>query len=160
MTLALLAVNFKTVLSLCLLNLRSSSIDSVTIFTVIVSDLSTLNWFLLPGVHNGASTELIIQAECRDSAYVSIPRQDAVKGSIEFKNQFTRGTVYADSCRSWYKSNQVEGSVTTLYPGSTLNYIKAIDAVRLDDWDVQSNDNRFSWIRNGYSHDQSSKTAD
>lgn len=88
------------------------------------------------------------------------PRSEAVTDFIEYKNQFMRGTVWADSCRSWYKSNQADGPVTALWPGSTLHYIEAMDEVRLDDWKVEYEGNRFAWLGNGYSATEVDPTAD
>lgn len=88
------------------------------------------------------------------------PLPEAVNDFIEYKNGFMRNTVWADSCRSWYKSNKAEGPVTALWPGSTLHYIEAINEVRLDDWDIQYNGNRFSWMGNGYSQTEIDETAD
>lgn len=88
------------------------------------------------------------------------PHAHVIKDFIEYKDRFMRNTVWADSCRSWYKSNQAEGPVTALWPGSTLHYIEAMDEVRLDDWDVQYNGNRFSWMGNGYSQTEVDETAD
>lgn len=88
------------------------------------------------------------------------PRPEAVTDFIEYKNQFMRGTVWADSCRSWYKSNQADGPVTALWPGSTLHYIEAMDEVRLEDWKVEYEGNRFAWLGNGYSATEVDPTAD
>lgn len=88
------------------------------------------------------------------------PKTEAVSDFIEYKNQFMQNTVWADACRSWYKSNQAEGPVTALWPGSTLHYIEAMSEVRLDDFDVQYNGNRFSWMGNGYSQTEIDETAD
>lgn len=88
------------------------------------------------------------------------PRPEAITDFIQYKNEFMRGTVWADSCRSWYKSSQADGPVTALWPGSTLHYIEAMDEVRLEDWEVEYEGNRFAWLGNGYSVTEVDPTAD
>ncbi|KAL4808009.1 hypothetical protein BDV18DRAFT_158129 [Aspergillus unguis] len=88
------------------------------------------------------------------------PKAEAVEDFIEYKNQIMRRTVWADECRSWYKGTQANGPVTALWPGSTLHYIEAMNEVRLDDWEVNYNGNRFAWMGNGYSQTEIDETAD
>lgn len=88
------------------------------------------------------------------------PRAEAINDFINFKDEFMRNTVWADGCRSWYKTNQADAPVTALWPGSTLHYIEAMDELRLDDWEVKYNGNRFSWLGNGYSQTEIDETAD
>ncbi|KAF7588834.1 hypothetical protein BBP40_005188 [Aspergillus hancockii] len=85
------------------------------------------------------------------------PLVEAVNDFVEFKDQFMKGTIWADSCRSWYKTNDV---VTALWPGSTLHYMEALDEVRWDDWRIQYQGNRFKWLGNGYSQTEVDETAD
>lgn len=88
------------------------------------------------------------------------PTADAVNDFIEFKDHFMRKTVWADGCRSWYKATDPNGPVTGLWPGSTLHYIEALNEVRLDDWEVKYNGNRFAWLGNGYSQTEIDETSD
>lgn len=88
------------------------------------------------------------------------PKREAVDDFVAWKNEFMKGTVWADPCRSWYKANQADAPVTALWPGSTLHYIEALSEVRWDDLDVKYNSNRFSWLGNGFSQCESDPTAD
>ncbi|RDW65645.1 flavin-containing monooxygenase [Aspergillus mulundensis] len=88
------------------------------------------------------------------------PKHEAVTDFIQFKDAFMRRTVWADGCRSWYKSTDPNGPVTGLWPGSTLHYIEAMNEVRFDDWEVKYNGNRFAWLGNGYSQTEIDETAD
>ncbi|KAL6230334.1 hypothetical protein BDW75DRAFT_248777 [Aspergillus navahoensis] len=88
------------------------------------------------------------------------PTAEAVNEFIEFKDHFMRRTVWADGCRSWYKATDPNGPVTGLWPGSTLHYIEAMNELRLDDWEVNYNGNRFAWLGNGYSQTEIDETAD
>ncbi|PGH26446.1 hypothetical protein AJ80_01944 [Polytolypa hystricis UAMH7299] len=87
------------------------------------------------------------------------PKLDAVDDFIAYKDEFMKKTVWADQCRSWYK-NSPEGPITALWPGSTLHYIEAMLDVRMQDWDVSYNGNRFAWLGNGYSQTEVDPSAD
>lgn len=88
------------------------------------------------------------------------PKAEAVDDFIKFKDAFMKRTVWHDSCRSWYKGLGADGPVTALWPGSTLHYIEALMEIRLDDWEVKYEGNRFSWLGNGYSQTEVDETAD
>lgn len=68
--------------------------------------------------------------------------------------------MWHEECRSWYKNNSVSGKVTALWPGSTLHYLEAMSDVRADDWNLDYNTNRFSWLGNGFSQTEVDRTAD
>lgn len=88
------------------------------------------------------------------------PKKEAIDDFIAHKDQFMKQTVWHDPCRSWYKGQGPDGPVTALWPGSTLHYIEALMEVRLDDWEVKYNGNRFAWLGNGYSQTELDETAD
>jgi hypothetical protein len=88
------------------------------------------------------------------------PKAEAVDDFLAFKDDYMKRTVWHDPCRSWYKSLGPDGPVTALWPGSTLHYIEALMELRLDDWDVKYQGNRFSWLGNGYSQTEIDPTAD
>jgi len=87
------------------------------------------------------------------------PKPEAVADFIAHKDNFMQKTVWQDPCRSWYKGRP-DGPVTALWPGSTLHYIEALMELRLDDWDIKYNGNRFAWLGNGYSQTELDPTAD
>ncbi|KAF2653519.1 FAD/NAD(P)-binding domain-containing protein [Lophiostoma macrostomum CBS 122681] len=87
------------------------------------------------------------------------PKAEAIADFIAHKDQFMKATVWQDPCRSWYKQRP-DGPITALWPGSTLHYIEALMEVRLDDWDIKYNGNRFAWLGNGYSQTELDDTAD
>ena len=87
------------------------------------------------------------------------PKKEAIDDFIAHKDQFMQNTVWNDSCRSWYKGRP-DGPVTALWPGSTLHYIEAMMEVRMDDWEVNYDGNRFAWLGNGYSQTEVDPTAD
>lgn len=87
------------------------------------------------------------------------PKAEAVADFIAFKDNFMKATVWSDPCRSWYKGSP-DGPITALWPGSTLHYIEALLEVRIEDWDIAYQGNRFAWMGNGYSQTELDNTAD
>jgi hypothetical protein len=88
------------------------------------------------------------------------PKQEAVDDFVAHKDFFMARTVWNDPCRSWYKAPGADGKVTALWPGSTLHYMEALEEVRLDDWNVKYEGNRFAYLGNGYSQTELEPTAD
>jgi len=88
------------------------------------------------------------------------PKREAINDFVAHKDNFMKQTVWNDPCRSWYKAAGPDGKVTALWPGSTLHYMEALDEVRLEDWDVKYEGNRFAWLGNGYSQCEIDPTAD
>ncbi|KAF2404127.1 FAD/NAD(P)-binding domain-containing protein [Trichodelitschia bisporula] len=88
------------------------------------------------------------------------PKPEAVADFIAHKDWFMQRTVWHDPCRSWYKAAGPEGKITALWPGSTLHYMEALEEVRLDDWVIQYDGNRFAWLGNGYSQTELDETCD
>lgn len=88
------------------------------------------------------------------------PSKEAISDFIDHKDEFMKRSVWADPCRSWYKAGGPEGKITALWPGSTLHYIEALLDLRVEDWDVKYNGNRFAYLGNGYSQTELDPTAD
>lgn len=73
---------------------------------------------------------------------------------------FMKGTVYNDVCRSGHKNHTVAGRTPTLWPGSTLHYLQAMQDIRSQDWQVSYAGNRFSYLGNGASQAEFDPTSD
>ncbi|TLD33784.1 hypothetical protein PspLS_00696 [Pyricularia sp. CBS 133598] len=80
-------------------------------------------------------------------------RSDAVREFNEWKDEYMKETIWADSCRSWYKGNTTTGKVVGLWPGSTLHYLEAIREPRWEDWilEREAGTNRFGYLGDGHS---------
>lgn len=87
------------------------------------------------------------------------PKEEAVRDFIAYKDWFMKGTVWADSCRSWYKGRP-DGPILALWPGSALHYLEFMRDVRFDDFDIKYAGNRFAFLGNGYSQTELDATAD
>src|SRR6185369_6856831 len=80
------------------------------------------------------------------------PKREAVEDFVAFKEEFMKGIVWRDDCRSWYRQDgEPTGKVTGLWPGSTLHYLEALRDVRYDDWEIGHSGNRFALLGNGTS---------
>ncbi|KAI1423213.1 hypothetical protein F5Y12DRAFT_786187 [Xylaria sp. FL1777] len=88
-----------------------------------------------------------------------IPKEEAVKDFVQYKDYFMNRTVWTEPCQSWYK-NKNSGRITALWPGSTLHYVECMKNIRLDDFEVTYAGNRFAWLGNGYSQTELDQTAD
>lgn len=73
---------------------------------------------------------------------------------------FMSKTVYTDLCRSGHKNHTVAGRVPTLWPGSTLHYLQAMQDIRGEDWVFTYTGKRFSYLGNGISHAEFDATSD
>jgi hypothetical protein len=71
-----------------------------------------------------------------------------------------QNTVYNDSCRSGHKNHTVDGRVPTLWPGSTLHHVQALQDLRAEDWIFEYTSNRFAFLGNGISHAEFDPTSD
>ncbi|PPQ80069.1 hypothetical protein CVT25_001498 [Psilocybe cyanescens] len=67
---------------------------------------------------------------------------DAVEDFVEHKDVFMKGTV------------------TALWPGSSMHYQEAIADPRYEDWEIKYAENRFAFLGNGYSRTERDTTAD
>lgn len=87
------------------------------------------------------------------------PKAAAVDEFVEHVNAYMPRTVWTERCRSWYKDER-SGRVVALWPGSSLHFIETMQEVRGDDWNVEYEGNRFSWMGNGYSQTEMDPEAD
>ena len=88
------------------------------------------------------------------------PKAEAVEDFITHANHFSRGTVWDDDCRAWYKNKDLGNGGFKLWPGSLLHYFEAIKELRADDWEIRYNGNRFAWLGNGLSQTEFDCTSD
>ncbi|TLD31411.1 hypothetical protein PspLS_01743 [Pyricularia sp. CBS 133598] len=78
---------------------------------------------------------------------------DAVRDFNEWKDEWMKGSIWVEPCRSWYTAGSPSGKVLALWPGSTLHYLEAMRDPRWEDWSFKAADggNRFSYLGNGHS---------
>lgn len=71
-----------------------------------------------------------------------------------------KSTVLTQYCRSGHKGHTTDGRIPTLWPGSTLHYLQALQEIRGEDWDIRHAGNRFSFLGNGISLAEFHATSD
>ncbi|PPQ63112.1 hypothetical protein CVT24_005823 [Panaeolus cyanescens] len=87
------------------------------------------------------------------------PKAEAVAELAAFRDNFMKGTVWTQNCRSWYKS-PISGKVTAIWPGSALQYMEAIAEPRFEDFEFRYKENRFAFLGNGFSQVEKDPTAE
>ena len=95
------------------------------------------------------------------------PRQDLTDAFNDHVQEWIKHTVWSEGCRSWYKNNET-GRVNAVWPGSSLHYIKAIDVVRWEDYDLKyrgktkegTKDNPYSWLGMGRAVENHAESGD
>ncbi|KAJ3871890.1 FAD/NAD-binding domain-containing protein [Lentinula edodes] len=127
------------------------------------------NWFsaLGPNTGVGAGSLLIIierQVDYAVAATLKLQRErlksievkkkavDDFDAYLEVQFELRSFSVFGEKCRSWYKVGKEEGRVVSLWPGSCLHCIKALEHPRWEDYDYEPLDpdnNRFFWLGNG-----------
>jgi hypothetical protein len=88
------------------------------------------------------------------------PTASAQSDFVAHVGQYMDKTVLMDKCRSGHKNHTTAGRIPTLWPGSTLHYLQALQEVRGEDWDIRYKGNRFSFLGNGISHAEFDPSCD
>ncbi|KAJ9643321.1 hypothetical protein H2204_002217 [Knufia peltigerae] len=88
------------------------------------------------------------------------PKQAAIDDFTDFSDEWMKGTVWTEDCRSWYRGGSQSGRITALWPGSVLHYIECVSHIRHDDWDIKYAGNRFNYLGNGRSQVELDFSAD
>jgi hypothetical protein len=88
------------------------------------------------------------------------PSVAAQSDFVTHVGQFMKKTVLTQHCRSGHKGHTTAGRIPTLWPGSTLHYLQALQEVRGEDWDIHHTGNRFSFLGNGISLAEFRPTSD
>jgi len=74
------------------------------------------------------------------------PSKKATDEFNEHVQTWATATVWAGSCRSWYKDIET-GRVRAIYPGSSLHYREMLSDVRWEDYDIEySHPNRYAFM--------------
>ena len=95
-----------------------------------------------------------------ENIHALLPKSAAINNLFEHTVNFMKATVWGQECRSGWKNHTVNKRTPCLWPGSTLHYIEALGTLRADDWEIQYNGNRFSWLGNGLSQTEFDPTSD
>ena len=87
------------------------------------------------------------------------PKRKPVENFTNYCDAFFQRTVFSAECGSWYKSSppgataeeRKRGRVTALWPGSSVQAVRALQKVRFEDYDMTTvDDNEFGWFGDGW----------
>lgn len=77
-------------------------------------------------------------------------KEEAVSDLNEHAQDWLKDTVWAASCRSWYKRGMTDGRIVGLYAGSCYHFSEALRDPRWEDYHFEHlNRNRFHYLGNG-----------
>lgn len=75
---------------------------------------------------------------------------------IQFRahaEEFLKGTAWTGPCSSWFKNGKKDG-LPLLYPGSRCHFLKLVEHVRWEDfdveWDAEQAGNMWAFLGNGF----------
>ncbi|KAI9713061.1 MAG: hypothetical protein M1820_001046 [Bogoriella megaspora] len=79
------------------------------------------------------------------------PKQDVVDEFVRYGDQIHKTLTWTGGCRSWYKSNRVDGRVTATFAGSAILYNHMVRQIRPEDFEIEyRSKNRFRFMGNGF----------
>ncbi|KAI0635260.1 hypothetical protein C8Q77DRAFT_1054047 [Trametes polyzona] len=90
-------------------------------------------------------------------------KAEAVRDFDEYIEAYFPKTVFSQNCRSWYKLGKVDGPIVGLWPGSTLQGMKALQHPRWEDYNYELADsvqNRLHWLGDGQTYNEKTLTGD
>ncbi|KAK5050534.1 hypothetical protein LTR84_003815 [Exophiala bonariae] len=93
--------------------------------------------------------KLIEKIQVDNIAWVA-PNEMKTKQFLGRANDFLKQTAWNGPCSSWFKGGTVDGQ-PALYPGSRLSFMKLIENVRFEDYDIEylDPDDPFAFLGNG-----------
>ena len=82
-----------------------------------------------------------------------VPKQDVVDEFVRYSDQIHKTLTWTGGCRSWYKSNRVDGRVTATFAGSAILFQTLTEQLRPEDFEIRYRDGRNRWgaiLGNGF----------
>jgi len=88
------------------------------------------------------------------------PREDVTRQFNEHTQTMLHGTVWEDTCNSWYKNQ--DGRITAVWPGSALHFQDVIRHPRWEDWEIKymNKHNMFAYLGLGFTTIERDPVAD
>ncbi|RKK76770.1 putative sterigmatocystin biosynthesis monooxygenase stcW [Fusarium oxysporum] len=86
-----------------------------------------------------------------------VPKQEAMDDFVEHAQTWLKGCAWSWDCPAWYKahSGPLKGRVNVIWPGITLQFVRALSKVRWEDYDItyaasgKKSANRFLYLGDG-----------
>ncbi|KAF2801808.1 FAD/NAD(P)-binding domain-containing protein [Mytilinidion resinicola] len=147
-------------------------------FGVLVDKMPNCFLYFGPNCAPGAGNAyLAIETECelmiscikkmlREKIKSICIKQQRVKQYVAHVNEYLKGTIFGQPCKSWFKRGDPTGRNIAYYPGNSLNLLHAARNPRWEDFDYiyldELGGNPLTWLGNGYTmadYDGSSRTS-
>ncbi|EGU82080.1 hypothetical protein FOXB_07403 [Fusarium oxysporum f. sp. conglutinans Fo5176] len=86
-----------------------------------------------------------------------VPKQEAMEDFVEHAQTWMKGAAWSWDCPAWYKarSGPLKGRVNVIWPGIILQFVRALENVRWEDYDIKYapsgkiGTNRFLYMGDG-----------
>ncbi|KAM5342812.1 hypothetical protein ACJ41O_013778 [Fusarium nematophilum] len=119
-------------------------------YTIVGPGATWSSGTLLPSIETTIEYAVKMMAKIQHENIRSISvKQDALDDIYAHFDEFHRGTVFQEECRSWFKDGKQKNRIY-LWPGSTIHFLKTIKDPRFEDYDIKyRHKNRFAFIGNG-----------
>jgi cation diffusion facilitator CzcD-associated flavoprotein CzcO len=89
------------------------------------------------------------------------PKQEVVDEFVRYGDEIHKTLTWTGGCRSWYKSNRIDGRVTANFAGSAILYHKMVSELRPEDFEITYRSrNRFAFMGNGFTQFELTEGAD
>ena len=82
-----------------------------------------------------------------------VPKQDVVDEFVRYSDQIHKTLTWTGGCRSWYKSNRVDGRVTATFAGSAILFQTLTERIRPEDFEIRYRNTKNRWgamLGNGF----------
>lgn len=79
------------------------------------------------------------------------PTKRATDAYIRHADSFLKRTAWTGPCSSWFKGGKIDGT-PAIYPGSRLHFLRLIEKVRWEDYEIEydSSEDMWSYLGNGF----------
>ncbi|KAL6242201.1 hypothetical protein RBB50_010749 [Rhinocladiella similis] len=119
-------------------------------FTIVGPGATWSNGTLIPGIETTVEYSIKMIKKMQTEGILSATvKQQALDDIYQHFDEFHKGTVWQEECRSWFKDGKVKNRIY-LWPGSTIHFLKTIKEPRMEDYDFEYRyGNRFAFLGNG-----------
>ena len=79
------------------------------------------------------------------------PKQKVTDAFLRHADTFLKRTAWTGPCSSWFKGGKIDGK-PAIYPGSRLHFLRLIEKVRWEDFEIEydSQEDPWAYLGNGF----------
>ncbi|KAL4808013.1 hypothetical protein BDV18DRAFT_167831 [Aspergillus unguis] len=119
-------------------------------YTIVGPGATWSNGTLLPSIETSIEYSVKCMRKMQTEGIKSMSvKQDALDDIYAHFDEFHKGTVWKEECRSWFKDGKLKQRIY-LWPGPTVHFLKTIKDPRFEDYDIKYRyKSRFAFLGNG-----------